>query len=843
MKLLPLVLKKGIAVVVVIICCSALPAAAGNASGMVSLADVNSTLRSMEKGFADMKEKNQLSFELQKGLVVRSGECVTRLVELSQKADIAQAAVRQEFKALFLKNGELLRGVIAYNQGRIDDAMEQNHSAAADKETAVAPGEWQQAQYLTLLAGYWLGWNSYYAALLCEERAAARAELLEEAVSGFTRAGINFQDPSLAGRCILGRALCFKELKEYDKALEDLQAVMKRVSRDDPLYAQAGYEKALISYLTGKKDHAVQQIQELEAAVNQKSLPQHIKEKLNNLQTTIALGIAKKKSAPHDNATKQSEREAVQELRRIAYADGSQADVLYRYVLEHAAALAAVPDAELGSMGTLAVADWYFDRKQYDLAIERYRRLYSAPDTLIKRHMDDVCFRLAYALAQRQQWQDAVSCLETLFAKSPKTSYGGKAACLYYVAAVHVYKEKPNEAAYSRYIKAAERYVKNCPDAQDKSEAHFQLGLYYQHKGRTPEALKEFALVKSDSPHYAEAHRAGVLSSIDTLQAHIEQIEALVRQGKGQSDEAKRLYHEALKQADGWQKKSGTKDSAAGSEADARMAYLLARLYMHGPEPSPHKALQLLQGFEKKYSVTQQRQLLFSLAAKLRLECYLQLHRLYDAEQEINSIAEAGPIDQDTLEFLTDCADRYYRQAQGATGNNETARAAQREQTAIAIYKKLAGIAADKKLYDHLQMRLAELYTNNNQPEHAAAIYRKKLEQDPTSADAIYKLGCIYDKQARWQDAFDTWRKLSQGLKQGTPPWFEARYREAWSLAQLGKQADACQVIAVTRLRFQDFGGGAYRQKFIQLHDEVCGRDTAVLQSNHAKTGAGTAGR
>ncbi|MCX5898779.1 MAG: hypothetical protein NTY29_11360, partial [Proteobacteria bacterium] len=407
MKQLTAVMKQGSIVVAVLVLCGSLPAAASGASGMSSLAEVSSTLRSLEKGFAEVKEKNQLSFDLQKGLAIRSGECVTRLVDLSQNADLTQAARQDEFKALFLKNGELLRSMIAYNQGRIDDVLEEKQGGAEDKEGVFASTEWQQAQSLTLLAGYWLGWNSYYAALLYTERASARTDLLEEAVSGFTRAGIHFQEQSLAGRCILGRALCFKELKQYDKALEDLQAVMKRSSREDPLYAQAGYERALISYQTGKKNLAVKQLQELEESVKPKAMPQPLREKIKNLESAIALGIAEKKPETQGSAAGKSEREAAQELKRLADASDAQAPVLYQYVRDHAAALAKVPEAELGSMGAMTIADWYFERKQYDPAIERYRRLYRAPDAPVKRHLDDVCFRLAYALAQREQWQEA----------------------------------------------------------------------------------------------------------------------------------------------------------------------------------------------------------------------------------------------------------------------------------------------------------------------------------------------------------------------------------------------------------------------------------------------------
>jgi tetratricopeptide (TPR) repeat protein len=195
------------------------------------------------------------------------------------------------------------------------------------------------------------------------------------------------------------------------------------------------------------------------------------------------------------------------------------------------------------------------------------------------------------------------------------------------------------------------------------------------------------------------------------------------------------------------------------------------------------------------------------------------MNRLSDAEHEMNSITNKNPVDQETLAFLNYCADRYYRKSQDSKAKGKAELAAKEAQAALLIYKKLGAITPDNP---DVQIRLAELYVNNNQAENAEALYRKKLEQDPSSADAMYQLGLLYEKQNHWQDAFDVWQKLARGLKQGTPAWFEARYREAWSLDKLGKKTDACEVIAATKVRFQDFGNGEYGPKFLQLNSALC---------------------
>ncbi|MCX5901167.1 MAG: hypothetical protein NTX06_10650, partial [Proteobacteria bacterium] len=155
-----------------------------NIERMGSASEIKSALSVLESDFAGVKAQSALSFDLQKMLATKSGDCVSRLVELSQKADLSQAAQKEGFAAAFLKNGELLRSMAAYNQARIDTVLEERLSGAEDKSAFFASPEWQQSQYLISLASYWQGWNGYYGGLLHPENTQARTDLLESAMSG-----------------------------------------------------------------------------------------------------------------------------------------------------------------------------------------------------------------------------------------------------------------------------------------------------------------------------------------------------------------------------------------------------------------------------------------------------------------------------------------------------------------------------------------------------------------------------------------------------------------------------------------------------------------------------------
>jgi len=113
---------------------------------------------------------------------------------------------------------------------------------------------------------------------------------------------------------------------------------------------------------------------------------------------------------------------------------------------------------------------------------------------------------------------------------------------------------------------------------------------------------------------------------------------------------------------------------------------------------------------------------------KLRLECYLQLGMLKDAEQEVAAITGKTPVDKKTWAFLNDCAERYYLLAKADQARTETGSTTRHAAASLAVYKGLADIAGNnpsyKNFYDPIRMRLAELYTMDNQLPQAAAIYQ-----------------------------------------------------------------------------------------------------------------------
>jgi tetratricopeptide (TPR) repeat protein len=433
--------------------------------------------------------------------------------------------------------------------------------------------------------------------------------------------------------------------------------------------------------------------------------------------------------------------------------------------------------------------------------------------------MDDIYFRLGYCLCQKGQWQDALTCFESLFEKFPQSPLAGKTACLYYVAAAHCYGENPEESMYTRYIQATKTFLKYCPDSANKSEAHFQLGKYYQNTKKVKESLGEFSLVEKDSPNYVQAKYYAAKTVIDTLQS-------LYEKGMRQSEEARKLYQDALGQLAGCQSLL-TKGEVGTDrkELEAHMAILLARLHIYGPKGAWKEALQLLTGFERQAASVKNSEQLSLMAKSLRMECYLQLHMFREAEEEITSFLKEGYSEMKRWTFLSEAASRFFHNAKTMHSKNSTV-ARSSAHIALLLYERLFSIALQNTSYkqfsDSIQFRMAELYLDENQMEKAKMIYQEKLKNDPSSAVSIYNLGLIYEKEGQWQEALDMWKRYTQGLKTDSYEWFEARYRTANVLNQLGKVDEACEIITMTQVLHPALQDETVKGKFMQLQKEVC---------------------
>jgi len=746
-------------------------------------------------------------FALQKLLLEKSGDCISRIVEAQHAQKLTAASALK----LLAQNRKLLTAILEHNQGIVADLQEHRLDSMKDTAAFFKSNSWQQPQHLISLAGYWQSWNGYYRAVIMDRAAPERTELLEMARRGFSRAFIDFQEHSITVRSLFGRMLCYKEAGHYDSALQDADTILTMISPADTLYVRCRYEQLIIAYQSGSCATVMKGIALFRNDIAPANMSSTISRGLKTL--SVQCGIASIEAEEKKGAASREQYLSVlQDVRKLSTQEPAQAPILYRFVEERADVFAGLPIAELGSVGNLALADQLFKQQRWQQAAERYRHALAFNDPGIKSRQDEALFHLAYCLCKLEDWQQAADLFNRLFKTHPNSKLLGQAACFYYVAAAQVYHMDKNPKNYGGYISAAKRYLKLCNDQQDSCEAHYQLGSYYLEQKQETAALQEFKHVKQNSPRYMHARLYIVHARVDAFERQYS--------GSAMGAAGQKAYRQTLQLIKNYAADIRRSKLENKTQLSAHANMLQARLLMRGPKPDYTAALKLLRPTTDTTSQN-------SLAANgLRIECYQHLGERDEALREINACIKKNGLNANVWALLQETAGRLYATSEDLRGRQES-RASDYAATALHIYTILSREAQTNSIYskylDALQLRIAEIHRQENQTETAQQIYEQQLERDASSGDALYNLALVYEQQEKWEQAVKTWQKLTRGLEPGTPRWLEARLHMVTGLKELGNRKQACDYATMTLVLHPDIPDPETVQAFENLREELCG--------------------
>jgi len=727
------------------------------------------------------KQENRFTFEVQERILKKSGESISKILELEKRAQLSNPKVAKAYRAAFEKNDEILRFIITSNEEVIEALQEEKLDEVEDTQAFLDSPEWQMPH---------------------------RA------------------DQTMVAKSLFGRALCFKEMGKDDKATKDLEAITKHVRQNDPLYMWSLYEQARIRYKQGDHEAALGHLEKLETEIEEKTLSEVLGDEQKRLREKVVLEprarvLLEKIDKEGDKSGERARtlcHEALGVLRRLSRYDAAYATKLYRLVGENAAFFSELSFDELGAIGYLALADDRFKQGEYAEAAKRYRHLWTSSDVYIRNRMDDLYFRSGYAYCQIGRWKEALSSFDHLYAEYPQSSLVGKAVCLEYVAAAGNYKQASTQSNYARYVKSSKKYLKKCPNPRDKNGAHFFVGKDYEKQKKSKEARREFSAIEVGSPQYWPARYY-------ILKSDVEELERRKEAGNGGGAATKRRYEAMASQFGRFQSLPKAQKAPPGiAQISPHMTILQARLFRCGPGETCGKVLQSLQGFEKRFPRNKP---LWLPAMDLRLECYRDKQMFDQAKTAIDSLLKGYPVDEDLWEFLAEWAGAYEEEAETWREAGNAGRGDACEELALTVYTGMASIASKHAAYreylDVVQLRMAEMLMAGGELESAGRLYRDILKRTPDTADALSNLGKIYEKQGNWDQALDVWRTYSKGIEAGSDAWLDARYRIAMAHRMMGREPEACEVITMIHVLHPDAGDEALRAKILDLGKVVCG--------------------
>jgi len=769
--------------------------------------------------------KDRFTLELQERILKKAGESISKILELEKRANLSSRKVSDGFRVAFEKNEKILQFIIQSNEEVIEELQEEKLDKVEDTQGFLDSPEWQMPHRLISLSRYWMSWSRYYRSFLYPEGNPEADSLLREAIGGFSLTLFDIEDQTIVAKSLFGRALSFKERKQYERAAADFDSITKHVRHNDPLYMWSLYEQALIAYRLGKYEAALAHLDKLDTGLEAKTVSQVLGKEHKRLRERVILeprvmallDKLDKEGVKTGGSARRLCLDAHRALKKLSRYDASHATNLYRLVSDYPAFFSALSYEDLGAIGNLALADNGFKEGEYGEAVKRYRSLWSSSDLYIRKRMDDVYFRSGYAYCQIGRWKEALSCFDELYAKYPRSKLVGKAVCLEYVAAAGRYKRSAGQSNYSRYIASAKRYLKECPSPRDKDGAHFLLGKDYHKKGKAREARKQFTAIAKESPHYWPA-------MYYVVKADVEELEARKEKGRSGSAASKKLYQNLQSQFARYQRLAHRQRVTPGvAEVSPHMTILQARLFRCAPEKSCSKITKTLEGFEKRFPKNRP---LWLKAMDLRLECYEENQMIGSSKEQIVYLSQEYPVDESLWDFLGEWAERWDERAKGLRDDGNRALGDAYADLLLTIYSEMSGIASEQARYgkylDAIQIRMGEILLALDQTERAGQIYEEVLTRTPDSAEALYQLGGIYEGQGRWDAALEVLRKYSKGIESGSEPWFECRYRIAKAHSQMGNASEACELINMIRVLHPDIQNAEVEEKLLSLEKEVC---------------------
>jgi len=815
-------------VILIILLCSPDQVNASSLSGAVKGLEINhiSTFSEMKTALLLLQtshfetiKKDIPNLKLQQLIIEKSGDGVSRIVYLFQVSKQSNKTKKETASKLFALNNKIISSILETTRQKVEHLQETRLDDIKDTTAFFTSTEWQQLQYIISLSSYWLSWNSYYWCTLLPDQENCSIKMLPQAVKGFSRSFIDFREESIITRSLFGRALCYKQMRKYDKAIQDINSVIKRINPNDNLYFRVRYEKILISYLSGNFESAIMQLNNFQEESTMRKITADFNVGISKLKIKINLALLNANDEKDKRKLKELYYNILNDLKLLTELDEDASGELYNFVKDNIDLFGSLSNSRLGPVGSLAVADGNFNNKNYEKAITQYRNLYEAKNNLIKKRKDDLSFRIGYSFCQMGDWNEALKIFTTFLKNYPSSNLLDKSACTYYFAASNSYKETPTKKTYGKYINAIKIYLEHCSDPENKSEAHFQLGKYYLEEDDKLKAAGEFLKVEKKSQNYIQARYYVVRSNIDILERYN-------NKNLSQSKKAIKLYRETTAQLEEFRTLFNTqKNIGKTNELELHSAILLAKLYIYGPEKTLRKGLKALAGLETRFSKKNNKTLFIS-AVKLKMECYRKLNMFIEAKEEIIKLTKPADLDFHTWSLINEFGNGFYNTSVALRNENKIEFADKHAELAIMIYQKLSLAAANNTSYNNynipIQLRLAELYRDINKTETAKKIYLDNLKQNPDSADAIYNLGLISEQQGQWEEALKTWRKFSDGVKNGSHYWYESRYHTAKALYKLGQIKNACEILSMTIILHPELRDNEFKIEFMKLKNNIC---------------------
>jgi len=705
-------------------------------------------------------------------------------------------------------------------------------------------------------ARYFGAWGQYYYAWLLPEAykppegRRTRKEILSDAITAFMPFADDERD-SNANKWYarLGIAMAYRELGEYEKAIQQLAMVAPPPVRQDASRDQswkvavrirAAYEKALTHVRMGKFSHARKTLEEARTTFG------------DALQQTLygqALPIVEAVSYVEE-AEKQGQenlRNKGVDLLKGLHGRPNPWPMVVQWVMS--GLLGRMPEAQKDPFQLWLEANDRLARAQQTESPDQMRQAAA----LFKAYADKVgpenekypaaLYRGAAALLQVGGKAEAARLFRQVAEQFPDYRYAEAAAGYAVGACGEVYENAKTEKNRQAYEETLEWFVENWLQTDPEQQYYYALVLYRGEKYL--EAADAFARVSSGDEHYPDSRYWVALCRLEHFRAHVlasgnkQEILSGARDvAEGLLDFAKYAFR-AQKADLPEQKKRQLLDWA-------RFAYLnAAEVYLYNEVALPADAMPILKETEEKFDLSREAR---GRVLKLKIEAYQELDKpgealaLLDQFLAVADPKDVGPVLRGLfgamIEDVRDLIKRGKRQQ--ASAKVEHAKALG---TRFVQWLENSNLPKKEIEIENVHYDLAELYLAVGDFGQALRIYQEiagpKPEDvepgEPLPEDAVEGMARAHEglgdeapgpdeAQTHYTRAFELWRVLRNVADLQPQDSWERDYHFLYCMFKLGRKEETRKNLKSLRILSDGPLGGSdplLQKKFRRLEAEV----------------------
>ncbi len=729
--------------------------------------------------------------------------------DLSQAAQSQRATVREVYDILNSPLEDIYESAFSHINAMQKSIMDQDGDLEALYETR----EWKDAQTVASQSLYFLNWLRFIGSFVSDGQ--KRKELLQKASDGFSEFTGGQHWTPLKRESLFGRALCEKELRQFDWAIRDLELLLGDTGLPSDMDRKV---RSTLADAKARRSSKGSEPDDEPAAAPPPPTPDDMaKAYLQKAQSLF--DQSQKETGEKREKTRLEARAYLEEVKKKWETWKERAEAVEKAELT-AEEVAAIEEEKNPFLPWKEALE-HLRQSDYVAAVPLLKNVLTSNDPRAAAYRRDARYYLGVGLFQQKEYRAAMTQLEEFFGNDgAPPRYGADAAYLRFKASEALYSKGATEETTKLYLDATKDMLRRYPNHKSAFEAYFRLGEYEQSHGNYIVATDYYQKVTGDVPFRVRADYA-------TLQSYFSLVDALEEKKAipiSENDLWKRI---APSIQSFWKSSAALEQNPTQTqqmplrEYRGRVTFLNTILLAKNMDANAGAIITLLADFEKKYP---EQEKAFEAVARTRIIALQKTGQFAELEKSIDAImARYQPAQQQELlkglpQVVAADVKRLEKQE-----DKESLLAAKRLLARLYADRLKRGEAfAPEESPDQFKYNLAQLYLDVKDHESASQLYQELRKGGAYSLASLAGLARIAEVKNELPQANTYWEELLKGSQVGDPLWFHGTHGIAQIHAKQNNPEQACRTISAAFVMIKRVTDPGLKKKIQDLSMQTC---------------------